>query len=634
MPSSPFDDPDLRAQMAKMGVVHQPGMAADLLKEMAPLLKADGVDLDDLGDTDLDTLNEAMARATERRNLELLTPIGAQYDAALAILHSFTSAIAAGDDARARAIIESVEPEATPPAPSVSHVLGVSLGLLDDWYSDDGLRPALRSARVPAWHRKQSRSAASDVLAIARKGRAFDAADSLIRRHRGLSALEGASLVVAASLIAGADAERTPLEEVADRMLRRSAPRENPPAQHPNPPIPLRPGSAFTKPTASTSKAPKHARGISGDPARRSADIADQRLLRDFARWLEQQGIAEHASVASRDHSSNLLVIMEAVRVVNLELSDPADFDDIVDVLFDIAEESDREEMETILVEQLDLLHDYVHFQMDSSDPDAWAEAHESIEAALSEVDGGPSPIEEALAAAEQIPVAERMAAYSQLPIVRSVRDLLAWIGKSRAVTPAGAVRRADISELAGFLGIDAIGVARVLDSFAREPRQVQSMGDIAEVRSWWHALQICGLIEVTATRVHPGPAAGWWSTDSEPPFDDVEKLIAMFVAQLVDPDEGGKRFEDIAANAVLRGLIIALSPDAAAEFSNESEYDLLAAVGSSRMRELTSQRLVEERAADDFVVPNPLRGVVAAGLMTALATMSAMDELDGDDWE
>lgn len=631
MPSSPFDDPELRAQMAKMGVVHQPGMAADLLKEVAPLLKADGVDLDDLGDTDLETLNAAMARATERHNLELLTPIGAQRDAALAKLHSFTAAIAADDDTRARAIIESVEPEATAPAPSVSHVLGVSLGLLDDWYSDDSLRPALRSARVPAWHRKSSRTAASDVLAIARKGRAFDAADSLIRRHRGLGALEGASLVIAASLIAGADAERTPLDEFADRMLRRSAPRENPSPQHPT-----SPGSSFTRPSAQAPNPPasKRGRGISGNPARRSADLADQRLLRDFSRWLDQQGFEKKAGIPVRQHSANLAVLLNAARVVGLDLNDPEDFDDIVDVVFDSTEEDDREDREDILFEQLDLLHDYVHFQMDSGDPDAWAQAHQSIEAALSEVDEGPSPLEDALAESALIPADERLAAYLQLPIVQSVHDLLAWIGNSRAVTPAGAVRRADIAELAGFLGIDAVGVARVLDPFAKDPRQVQSMGDIAEVRSWWEALQICELIEVTATRVRPGPEAASWTTAAEPPFELVEKLIGMFVAKLVDPNEGGKRFEHVAADAVLRGLIIAVSPEAAEHVNDDDNFELFAAVTNSRMRQLAALRLVEETTADVFVVPDALRGAVAGGLMTALTLMAAMEDLGVADWE
>lgn len=631
---SPFDDPELRAQMAKMGVVHKPGMAEDLLKEVAPLLKSDGVDLDDLGDTDIETLNAALARATERRNLELLTPIGAQRDAALTALHTFTTAIAKGDEAEAHTIVENIEPEATAPAPSVSHVIGVSLGLLDEWSTDSELGTAMRGARVPGWDRKASRTAASDILTLARKVRAFDSADSLIRRHRGLSVHEGAMLVVAGSLLAVAAARGISLDEVANRMLRGSAPRETPP-QHPTSPA-WPAASAFRKTSPSASATPKRGRGVSGNPARRSADIADQRLRRDFARWLEQSGFEDHTGVPPRDHAFNLFVIIDAMRVTDLDLNDPADFDDIIEILIEIADENAGDGAEEILVQQLDLLHSYVHFRIDTGDPDAWDDAHVSIEAAITYIgDDAPSPLAEILAEAAQIPVEERKAAYLQLPIVASVRDLLAWVGKSRAVTPAGAVRRADIADLAGFLGIDAVGVARLPNRLDEDgPQQVQSMADIAEVRSWWDALQVCELIEVSPTRVYPGPAAESWMADPEPPFEDVEQVIAMFVAELVNPDEGGKRFEHIAADALLRGLIIALAPDAADEFTDDDAYGLLAAVGHGRMRQLVSLGIVEEPSDADFVVPRHLRGAVAGGVLTALTVMSAMDDLDDVDWE
>jgi hypothetical protein len=52
-----------------------PGMAQEMLREMAPLLAEEGIDLDNV--PDLETLNRAMARAVERRNLELFSPVGA-----------------------------------------------------------------------------------------------------------------------------------------------------------------------------------------------------------------------------------------------------------------------------------------------------------------------------------------------------------------------------------------------------------------------------------------------------------------------------------------------------------------------------------------------------------------------------
>ena len=63
-----FDDPEVKAAMAAAGVVHKPGVAQEVLRDLAPFLAEDGIDLNDLGDTDLDGLNAALARATARYN--------------------------------------------------------------------------------------------------------------------------------------------------------------------------------------------------------------------------------------------------------------------------------------------------------------------------------------------------------------------------------------------------------------------------------------------------------------------------------------------------------------------------------------------------------------------------------------
>ena len=71
---SPFDAPEFAAAMAEKGVVHRPGVAAEIMQGLAPLLAAEGIDLENPDeDVDLDTLNAALARATEQYNLELLT---------------------------------------------------------------------------------------------------------------------------------------------------------------------------------------------------------------------------------------------------------------------------------------------------------------------------------------------------------------------------------------------------------------------------------------------------------------------------------------------------------------------------------------------------------------------------------
>lgn len=63
-----FDDPEVKAAMAAAGVVHQPGVAQEVLRDLAPFLAEEGIDLNDLGDTSLDSVNAALARASERYN--------------------------------------------------------------------------------------------------------------------------------------------------------------------------------------------------------------------------------------------------------------------------------------------------------------------------------------------------------------------------------------------------------------------------------------------------------------------------------------------------------------------------------------------------------------------------------------
>lgn len=57
--------------MKKAGIVHRPGLANEMLEEMAPLLAEQGIDLSDPdAEVDPDRLNAALSYATERYNME------------------------------------------------------------------------------------------------------------------------------------------------------------------------------------------------------------------------------------------------------------------------------------------------------------------------------------------------------------------------------------------------------------------------------------------------------------------------------------------------------------------------------------------------------------------------------------
>ena len=130
--SSAFDDAELKAAMARAGITHQPGMADQMMRELAPLLAEEGVDIDNLSeDVDVDQLNAAMASATERYNMELFTPVGAERDRAIHVLRQFSDAVHSGPESQAQSILDRVEPEPSGQYPSASQLIGTSLDFLD-----------------------------------------------------------------------------------------------------------------------------------------------------------------------------------------------------------------------------------------------------------------------------------------------------------------------------------------------------------------------------------------------------------------------------------------------------------------------------------------------------------------------
>ncbi len=217
-PLSPADRAK-RDLFAAAGVRHVPGMAERMLREMAPLLAEEGIDVDQPSTFTTETLNAALARATERANLERFTPIGEPREYALTLIRLVCDAVSSGENELAAAVMASVEPEPeSPRVASVAAVIGVGLGLLDGWHTDAALAGALANARVPDWN-KRARAAATDILGLARKGRSFDAIGSLHLRHSGLAIFEGTLLAATASLVAWASRENQSVKEIGIRAV-------------------------------------------------------------------------------------------------------------------------------------------------------------------------------------------------------------------------------------------------------------------------------------------------------------------------------------------------------------------------------------------------------------------------------
>ncbi len=201
----------------------KPGMAGELLRELAPLLAGEGIDVSNIDATDPDTLQQALSRAVERHNMAMFTPAGHARELAAVTLRLAAEAIAGGDTALAAAVLDQAQPESPDgQAATVAGCIGLTLGLLDQWLSGHDTSAPLGLAgltRLPAGHWTGER-AARDILPLARKGRAFASLDALIARQGGQHVLHGNVLVLAAALHAWARHAGTPLIELARTVVR------------------------------------------------------------------------------------------------------------------------------------------------------------------------------------------------------------------------------------------------------------------------------------------------------------------------------------------------------------------------------------------------------------------------------
>lgn len=198
----------------------KPGMADELMRDLAPLLAEDGVDINDL--TDIDSVNRALSKAVERRNRELFTPVGARRDRAIALLMLVVAALVDDDTKRAGFLLKPVQPESPDGSvPEVSSCIGFVLGLLDSWLTGRAVHAPVTLAlviRLPAGHWFGQR-AAVNVFSLARKGRVFQSLGSLITRQGGPQLLAGSCLALAATILAWSRTEGTPVGELLPTVI-------------------------------------------------------------------------------------------------------------------------------------------------------------------------------------------------------------------------------------------------------------------------------------------------------------------------------------------------------------------------------------------------------------------------------
>ena len=201
----------------------KPGIADEMLRELAPLLAEEGIDVDNIDVPDLDNLQAAMNRAVERHNMARFTPVGRARELVVTTLRLVIDAMADGDTALAGSILQQVQPESPDnTVATVAGCIGLTLGLLDGWLTgNDPQAPKNlgQQVRLPAGHWLGER-AANDILVLARKGRAFRSLNTLITQQGGEHVLYGSALALAATTQTWATATDTPVAEITHTALR------------------------------------------------------------------------------------------------------------------------------------------------------------------------------------------------------------------------------------------------------------------------------------------------------------------------------------------------------------------------------------------------------------------------------
>ncbi|WP_022869951.1 hypothetical protein [Yaniella halotolerans] len=211
-------DPDFQDMLAQSGMQHMPEQGDELMQQLAPLLSADGIDVDNLDDVDPSQLETAMARAIERHNLELMTPVSDERARTINTLRDISQALDAQQHDKAVEILGRIGPEAEEGLPSAGHVTGVAMESLDAWYASGALQNG--SARVSQREAPRSvRKITPDVEALARKGRAYRSIGSLLRRNPESAVVGAGAYMVAAAVAALAEHREASFDDVLNELL-------------------------------------------------------------------------------------------------------------------------------------------------------------------------------------------------------------------------------------------------------------------------------------------------------------------------------------------------------------------------------------------------------------------------------
>jgi len=569
---SPSDEPDFLPLPPGVGIRHYSGAATDLLDQLAPLLAAEGIDVDHLDEADPETLKAAMMRAVERHNLELSTPIGDHRVRAVNTLRELVMAHHHDDSAQIQLLFGSIGPVPTRHRPSSGHLTGVTMEMLDAIYRNEQFHPALHVVEIPPVE-ATTKAAAQHILGLAAKGRAFRSLDALLAKHNGFEISRAGVMLLTATLQAIAthrdDSFATVIEELLPSQAEDDASADIPPGLHATP----------------------------------------EEYLTDFETWLKSQ--PEVSDIAAKIVEIFTSMVEEAYGV-GLNPHDPEDFHDWMLV---VHERTDPK----YLVTALEIVKYYLQFRLRTSiEPDQWHHAHAQITDLTLPHEESPWDFEKIFDAAQEIDARRRYAAMLELSIVSGSRHLYEWLSTPRGVTEVGAPVRDDIRTVGQMIGLDLHGVAESPQPPLRG--HVQSALEVPELMIWWWTLQELGIIHVTETRVARGPAAEDFFGPETMPFDGVEGLIATYVKTFLIHGLEHAPLEISSVGHTIARLLNALQdlPPLEPPAADDFRAQLVQQRSDEYLQSMVSFGLVQLDDAEPSV-PKPLAAAVFYGLMMAM---------------
>lgn len=485
-PKSPFDDPEFRLPPGTH-IRHQARAETDLLEQLAPLLAADGIDVDNLPDADPEELNAALVRAVERHNMELSTPVGDQRARTINTLRDLTVALHTENVVEVQNLFGAIGPAATRHRPSSGHLTGVTMETLDAIYRDVTLHPALHVVEIPQVD-PTTKTAAEEIVACAANGQAFRSLDDLLTNHGGFEVSRAGLYLLAATIEAIAEHQQVPFASVLDELV---------------PPRKLRPPQAES---GTAEQAP-----------------TSQEYLDDFASWLKSHDeVAQMATKIS-------VIFASMVTDAHHEALDPHDPEDFDDWLMAILANTDPQ----YVVTALEIMNHYLQFRLRTDlAPEVWHRAHAKISDMTASHKAPPWDFEDIFATAQQVDAQQRHRAMLQLPIVSGTLTLRDWLATPQAVTETGAPMRADIAHLGAMIGLKVRGVEQLSPPPAHG--EVLSALDVPELMIWWWTLEELGIITVVTGNVELGPVAKDYFAPQRIPADGAEGIIATYIKVLL----------------------------------------------------------------------------------------------------